>query len=93
MKSLIFEGRFVTAAGIAFTHPHPSSVKLVCRTTDAHERTRRMPSETLGSESPLPHKRSERGPYLPLLLCGFNEIIYLESTPGAVKGISDVSYI
>lgn len=50
-------------------------------------------SQTLGFESPFPRKRRERGPYLPLLLYGFNEIIYLESTPGAVKGISDVSYI
>ena len=40
-----------------------------------------------------PHKRRERGSHLPLLLYGFNEIIYLESTPGAVKGFSDVSYI
>ena len=40
-----------------------------------------------------PHKKGERGPHLPPLLYGFNEIIYLESTPGAVKGFSDVSYI
>lgn len=38
-------------------------------------------------------EEGERGPYLPLLLYGFNEIIYLEGTPGAAKGISDVSYI
>lgn len=46
----------------------------------------------LGFESPIPpHKRREGD--LPQLLYGFNEIIYLESTPGAVKGFSDVSYI
>lgn len=41
----------------------------------------------------VPHKRRGRGPHLPRLLYGFNEIIYLESSPGAVKGISHVSYI
>lgn len=70
-----------------------SSGKPTWKTTGADEKKRHMQSQDLGFESPFPHKRRERGPYLPQLLCGFNEIIYLESTPGAVKGISDVSYI
>lgn len=70
-----------------------SSAKPMWKLTGADEKTGHMPSRDLDFDSPFPQKREERGPYLPLLLCGFNEIIYLESTPGAVKGISDVSYI
>lgn len=68
-------------------------MKPTWKTTGADEKIRHVQSPDLGSESPFPHKRREKGPYLPLLLYGFNEIIYLESTPGAVKGISDVNYI
>lgn len=63
------------------------------KTTGVDERIHHMQSPGPGSESPSPPERRERGPHLPLPLYGFNEIIYLESTPGAVKGILDVSYI
>lgn len=95
--------QFVSAAGIALARPcclppgHLHGLLVLCeamwKTTGIDERKHHMQSQGLGFESPSLHKRRERGPRLPPLLYGFNEIIYLESTLGTVKGISDVSYI
>lgn len=70
-----------------------SFVKPMRKMASADKRVPPMQSQDLDLEFLFSHKRRGRGPYLPQLLHGFNEIIYLESSLGAVKGISDVSYI
>lgn len=49
--------------------------------------------KTWGFGSPLSHRHRERGPYVSELLCGFNELIHLESTLGVAMGVSAVSPI
>lgn len=82
----------VTAADIASVGSW-SSGRPTWKDSSADKRVPHVQSQALDFRSLLPSPQEGERTHLPRRPCGLDEIMYLESTPGAAEGVSGVRYI